>query len=74
MIRREDETETKDRIEEAAKTYRERFGARVLYIDEPPLAVSSTEVRALLRSGAETAKVLTPEVADYIKERRLYRE
>ncbi len=73
LMRREDEDEARQSIEATAAMYKHRFGARVSMIGEPPLRVSSTEVRALLHSGGETDTVLTPEVAEYIKERGLYR-
>ncbi len=72
VINREDEPEVHQAIEARAKAYRERYGARILYIDASPLTVSSTEVRSILRSGGDTADILTPEVAKYIKKRRLY--
>ncbi len=74
VIRREDESETHHAIKAQAEQYKERYGARILTIDASPLTVSSTEVRGILKSGGDTADLLTPEVAEYIKERRLYRE
>lgn len=73
VIRRETDGEALRAIEAKAKEYRDAFDARVIFIDEPPFAVSSTEVRRRLLGGDDTEGLLSPEVANYIKERRLYR-
>lgn len=60
-----------EKIERCAAHLRAQYGARVVVIDTPPLPISSTEVRALLRrrSGAEC---LAPGVYAHIISQRLY--
>ncbi len=50
------------------------FGARCEVIDAPLYEVSSTEVRACVKSGASTEEWLPKAVSDYIRKRGLYRD
>ena len=61
-----------DDLEPAARSLRERFGARVEVLPCEPVEVSSTELRAALQRG-ETPALLPEPVLDYIRERGLYR-
>ncbi len=45
---------------------------RVQFLDTPPLPMSSTEIRRLCREGVAIDRYVTPETAQYIKERKLY--
>ena len=55
-----------------AEALRRDFGAVVRFIPYEPVEVSSTEVREALRAG-RTHPLLDGAVADYIREKGLYR-
>ncbi len=48
-------------------------GGNVVLLENVPLAVSSTELRACFSAG-NTSALVTPEVAKYIRKHRLYRK
>lgn len=54
-----------------AEHLRREYGANVILIDEPPLVLSSTEIREALQTGDASA-YLSPAVCSYIRERKLY--
>ena len=67
--RNEEERQT---MEEAAEIYRKRYQASVTILKTPVVEISSSEIRADLHSGR--MPTLLPEaVADYIREKGLYR-
>ncbi len=59
------------RIDELAERYRREFGTTIRRVEVEPLEVSSTGLRALLRSG-KGASLLPREVYRYILKHRLY--
>lgn len=73
LMRRETDAGLTGLLSETAEQYRARFGARIHEIDEPPLEVSSTELRERLRAGLPTDGLLPGVVADYIEKNKLYR-
>ena len=73
LMRRETDAGMTGMLAETAAGYRARFGARIHEIDEPPLVVSSTELRERLRTGMPTDGLLPGAVADYIAKNKLYR-
>lgn len=46
----------------------------VKVLNLPVTEISSTEIRDRLKSGGDTAELLIPEVADYIRQNKLYSE
>ena len=72
LMRRETDAVMTGQLAATAERYRTQFGARIHEIDEPPVVVSSTELRERLTSGASTEGLLPEAVAAYIRENRLY--
>lgn len=62
-----------DAIFAKAEEYRARYAARVHYIETEPIAISSTELREMLKHGEDPRDVLPPDVWEYIKKCNLYR-
>ena len=50
------------------------LGGGVLLLDQPPMEISSTEVRRRVRAGEEIGELVPEAVEEYIRERGLYRE
>lgn len=73
LMRRETDAGLTGLLSETAADYRARFGARIHEIDEPPLVISSTELRERLRAGLPTGGMLPDAVAEYIAKNNLYR-
>ncbi len=73
LMRRETDTENIPRIKKKSAEYHERFGARIYEIDEPPIVVSSTELRERLTGHRGTEGLIPEAVARYIEEKELYR-
>lgn len=73
LMRRETDAGLTGLLSETAADYRARFGARIHEIDEPPLVISSTELRERLRAGLPTDGMLPDAVAEYIAKNNLYR-
>lgn len=61
-------------MEEAAEKYRRLFGARVILIEDEPFEISSTEIRNKIAAGEDLGELLTPSVAEYIKNNNLYED
>ena len=58
---------------EKAEELKEKFGARIEFIDAPPMPLSSTEVREMLSLSDDRAgEHLTPSVLEYIGKNKLY--
>lgn len=72
LMRRETDTFNLPLIKEKSAEYRERFGARICEIDEPPIVVSSTELRERLTGHCGTDDLIPEAVARYIEENNLY--
>ncbi len=72
-IRREEDRELDAKIIAKIGEYQERFGAIVRRVVMPPIVLSSTEVRAAVRSGDDFEAMVSPAVAEYIREHGLYR-
>ena len=73
LMRRETDDALAEEIREKSRAYRENYGARLHEIPEPPLVVSSTELRERLRTGMPTDGLLPETVAAYIAKNKLYR-
>ncbi len=59
-------------ISERKKEFEENYGASITVLSYAPLPVSSTEIRYKVRNGESLEGLLSNEVADYIREKRLY--
>lgn len=49
-------------------------GASIVYLDMPKLDISSTDIRAKVKSGLSITDLVPPEVAHYIEQEHLYYE
>lgn len=58
---------------EKARKLEENFGARILFVDNRELAVSSTQVREQAKKGLPLGGLVEREVAAYIQNHNLYR-
>lgn len=72
LMRRESKADAALEIDEKKAEYIDKYGARIHVIDEPPLEVSSTMLRARIKSGEPTDGLIPDGVAAYIKEHGLY--
>lgn len=68
---RVDDTDTRQSIDAAAQSYRDRFGARVMIMDHSPVEVSSTLLREALVLGERPGEI-TDEVFAVIERLGLY--
>ena len=59
--------------DEKADFLREKFGAKITFLNCGYFEVSSTEVRKAVLGGQDIWQFLEPETADYIKKNNLYR-
>ncbi len=73
LMRRENDGEMNLRLIEKICEMREKYGARVHIIDEPPLVMSSTELRFMLRVGDDVSGLIPDSVIKYIEDNKLYR-
>lgn len=73
LVRRERTDENSHLIEERAREYKERFGAKLLFIDADITEISSSDLRSMIKSGADTSEFLSEEVYTYIKENLIYK-
>ena len=62
-------------LTEKKTEYEEKYGARVSFIMTPPIPVSSTEIREMIKNGSDSVKkYLHPDVIEFIGEKGLYAE
>lgn len=74
-MRREADPALSILLTNAEKDYKERFGARVCFLDEPPVQISSSQIRELIATDDPAARgYLAPAVYDYIKAHEMYLE
>jgi len=66
--------EEKEAITERSAFYRRTYGARLLTLPFDPVPLSSTAVRAALRTGKPIDGMVPEAVAAYIRRHRLYEE
>lgn len=71
-IRREEDVDNKQRLEDAALRYADNYGGECLPINTEVTEISSTNIRESLAEGIDCPFV-PPSVLDYIKERGLYK-
>ena len=53
--------------------YQQKYGRIVRRIVMPPIVLSSTQIREAVRQGRPIDDLVAPAVAEYIRERGLYR-
>ena len=66
-----DRADESEKLQEYAEHMRREFGAKVEFIPERPVEISSTELRGLL-ANAQGRELLAPAVYEYIIKNRLY--
>ena len=65
-------SDDRGRLEEAGKTYAERFQAKTALFPLMRMDISSTEIRGRLRTGKSVRYLLPGPVIEYIREKGLY--
>ena len=66
--------ETIDSMKEQAAFLKEKYGTRVVYLEIPPMDVSSTELRRMCSLGRSLRYLVPDRVWGYIRDNGLYRE
>jgi nicotinate-nucleotide adenylyltransferase len=54
------------------RCYKHRSGTRVFFIELTDIAISASEIRALVKRGKSIRYLVPPAVENYIKRRQLY--
>lgn len=73
LMRREDKTRYIRETQEKKDEYIRNFGAKIHFISESPIEVSSTEIRQMIVEGKNTLGLIPDGVYKYITENQLYR-
>ena len=60
-------------LEAAAENYKERYGAKIMIIEDEPMELSSTQIRNMIAAGESADRLLPESVSEYIKENNLYK-
>lgn len=71
-VRREDDDDIGKEIEAKIFSYHEKYGAKIIKLETPPLEISSTQVREAVKSGMDISQLVPQSVAEYIRENQLY--
>ena len=66
-------TASQEKLEAAGEVYKKRYGGEVMYLDNAPLAVSSTQIRQMCAAGQDISHLVPSPVAAYITENGLYK-
>ena len=74
LMRRENDPVNTPLIKKTRAEYENSFGARIHEIDEPPIVISSTELREKLEAGLPFEEFVPASVGDYIRENNLYKK
>jgi nicotinate-nucleotide adenylyltransferase len=72
-IRREADEALDEQLITKVTEYRNKYGKNVVRINAPAIEVSSSQVRELIAKGENISELVPASVADYIKEKGLYR-
>jgi nicotinate-nucleotide adenylyltransferase len=72
-VRRETDSNITELIERKADEYRNKFGARIIGIDNSVIEISSERIRNALVTGEKRSLYLTPDVLSYIEKEGLYK-
>ena len=70
LVRRECELDRE--ITLAEEKYIKDYSAKIIHIKSPVREISSSEIRRAIKSGDDTSELLSPEVSEYIRNKRLY--
>lgn len=73
-IRREEDESLDEVLISKITEYRNKYGKNVVRIKAPAIEVSSSQVRELIARGERFEHLVPPSVADYIKEKGLYKK
>ena len=66
-------TASQEKLEATGEVYKKRYGGEVMYLENAPLSVSSTQIRQMCASGQDISRLVPPSVAAYITENGLYK-
>ena len=58
--------------EKKIKEYREKYGAKIITLDAPPVEISSTEIRRMIACGEDASEYIPENEYAFIKEKELY--
>lgn len=72
LVRREGDKSLDGEIEKAKKSYKYNYDTNIVEIDVPPIELSSTDIRGLIREGKDVSSCLPGSVLEFIKGNRLY--
>ena len=73
-IRRESDESLDERLIEKVTEYRNKYGKNVVKIKAPAIEVSSSDIRKRIADGEDFSSLVPEAVADYIKEKGLYKQ
>ena len=73
-IRRESDESLDDRLIAKVTEYRNKYGKNVVKIKAPAIEVSSSEIRHKISNGEDISGLVPESVAEYIKEKGLYKQ
>ncbi len=72
LMRREDEHDVSEALNEKKKIYENKFGAKIVFLKSDPIELSSSFVRGVASSGDDVSESVGESVAKYISSYRLY--
>jgi nicotinate-nucleotide adenylyltransferase len=73
-IRRESDESLDERLIEKVTEYRNKYGKNVVKIKAPAIEVSSSDIRRRIAEGEDITGLVPAAVADYIREKGLYKQ
>lgn len=73
-IRRESDESLDERLIAKVTEYRNKYGKNVVKIKAPAIEVSSSEIRHKISNGEDISGLVPESVAEYIKEKGLYKQ
>ncbi len=73
-IRRESDESLDERLIAKVTEYRNKYGKNVVKIKAPAIEVSSSEIRHKILNGEDISGLVPESVAEYIKEKGLYKQ
>lgn len=73
-IRRESDESLDERLIEKVTEYRNKYGKNVVKIKAPAIEVSSSDIRRKISCGEDITGLVPAAVADYIREKGLYKQ
>ncbi len=73
LIRRESDPKTEKKIDQKTELYKEKYGAKIFGVKAKITEISSTEIRDMILSGADSSEYLSDEIRGYIDKKHIYR-